>query len=159
MLRSAELNTLSMTITIYRDLVCRANGGICRLSCGTPWRYDGKASCTSKKLLPCCTGFGTHLTRRPPWLEFKPDNLKWVWLVMLNPTGKWDCSLLQFNTVYSTPVWRVSGRVEGSELKSWSGSQKTQISSATHDGKMTGWMCWVSWRRSAEPGVPPSETW
>ncbi len=28
MLRSAELNTFSMTNTIYRDLVCRANGGI-----------------------------------------------------------------------------------------------------------------------------------
>ncbi len=28
MLRSAELNTFSMTNTIYRDLVCRANGYI-----------------------------------------------------------------------------------------------------------------------------------
>ncbi len=27
MLRSTELNTFSMTKTIYRDLVCRANGG------------------------------------------------------------------------------------------------------------------------------------
>ncbi len=28
MLRSAELNPFSMTSTIYRDLVCRANGEI-----------------------------------------------------------------------------------------------------------------------------------
>ncbi len=32
MLRSTELNTFSMTKPIYRDLVCRANGGIYRLS-------------------------------------------------------------------------------------------------------------------------------
>ncbi len=31
MLRSTELNTFTMTNTIYRDLVCRANGGIYRL--------------------------------------------------------------------------------------------------------------------------------
>ncbi len=49
MLRSAELNTFSMTNTIYRDLVCRANGGIYRLSSKMPWRYDGKASCMSKQ--------------------------------------------------------------------------------------------------------------
>ncbi len=49
MLRSAELNTFSMTNTIYRDLVCRANGGIYRLSGGTPWRYDGKALCMGKQ--------------------------------------------------------------------------------------------------------------
>ncbi len=48
-LRSTELSTFSMTNTIYRDLVCRVNGGIYRLSCGTPWRYDGKASCMSKQ--------------------------------------------------------------------------------------------------------------
>ncbi len=49
MLRSTELNKVSMTNTIYRDLVCRANGGIYRLSGGTPWRYDGKAACMSKQ--------------------------------------------------------------------------------------------------------------
>ncbi len=48
-LRSTELNTFSKTNTIYRDLVCRANGGIYRLSGKTPWRYDGKASCMSKQ--------------------------------------------------------------------------------------------------------------
>ncbi len=32
MLRSTELNTFSMTKPIYRDVVCRANGGIYRLS-------------------------------------------------------------------------------------------------------------------------------
>ncbi len=37
MLRSAEINTLSMANNIYRDFVCRANGGIYRLSGGTPW--------------------------------------------------------------------------------------------------------------------------
>ncbi len=49
MLRSAELNTFSMTNTIYRDLMCRSNGGIYRLSGKTPLRYDGKASCMSKQ--------------------------------------------------------------------------------------------------------------
>ncbi len=49
MLRSAEPNMFSMTNTIYRDLVCRANGEIYRLSDKTPWRYDGKASCMSKQ--------------------------------------------------------------------------------------------------------------
>ncbi len=49
MLRSTELNTFSMTKTIYRDLVCRANGGIYRLSGKTPWRYDSRASCMSKQ--------------------------------------------------------------------------------------------------------------
>ncbi len=48
-LRSTELNTFSMTNTIYRGLMCRANGGIYRLRGGTPWRYDGKASCMSKQ--------------------------------------------------------------------------------------------------------------
>ncbi len=38
-----------MTNTIYRELVCRAIGGIYRLRGGTPWRYDGKASCMSKQ--------------------------------------------------------------------------------------------------------------
>ncbi len=49
MLRSAELNTFSMTNIIYRDLVCRANGGIDRLSGKMPWLYDGNASCVSKQ--------------------------------------------------------------------------------------------------------------
>ncbi len=49
MLRSTELNTFSMTKTIHRDLVCRANGGIYRLSGKTPLRYDGKSSCISKQ--------------------------------------------------------------------------------------------------------------
>ncbi len=49
MLRSAELNTFSMTYTTYRDLVCHAYGRIYLLSGGTPWRYDGKASCMSKQ--------------------------------------------------------------------------------------------------------------
>ncbi len=48
MLQSTELNTFSRTNTIYRDLVCRANGGIYRLRGGEPWQYDGKASCMSK---------------------------------------------------------------------------------------------------------------
>ncbi len=42
MLRSTELNTFSMINTIYRDLLCRANGGgvVYRLRGGTPWQYD-----------------------------------------------------------------------------------------------------------------------
>ncbi len=32
-------------------------------------------------------------------------------------------------------------------------------SSATHDGERTGLTCLVSWRRTAEPGVSPSEAW
>ncbi len=35
MLRSNELNTFGMTKPIYRDLVCRANGGIYFLLAGT----------------------------------------------------------------------------------------------------------------------------
>ncbi len=38
-----------MTKPIDRDLVCRANGGIYRLSGKTTLRYDGKASCMSKQ--------------------------------------------------------------------------------------------------------------
>ncbi len=34
MLHSAEPNTFSMTNTIYRDLLCRTNGGIHRLRGG-----------------------------------------------------------------------------------------------------------------------------
>ncbi len=49
MLRSAELNTFSKTNTFYRKTMYRANGEIYRLSGGTPWRYDGKASCMSKQ--------------------------------------------------------------------------------------------------------------
>ncbi len=49
MLRSAELNTFSIINTIYRDLVCRAERVIYRLSGKTPWRYDGKASCIKVK--------------------------------------------------------------------------------------------------------------
>ncbi len=33
--------------------MCRANGGIYRLSCETPWRYDGKALCMSKQTVTC----------------------------------------------------------------------------------------------------------
>ncbi len=33
-----------------------------RLRGGTPWRYDGKASCMSKQIvINCYTGFGDHL--------------------------------------------------------------------------------------------------
>ncbi len=79
MLRSTELNTFSMTNTIYR-----ANGGIYQLSGKTPLQYDGKASCMSKQSVTLL-----HLFWRPAktmnvfiirfkslWLEYitKPMN-------------------------------------------------------------------------------------
>ncbi len=51
MLRFTELNMFSMTSTIYRDLVCRANRGIYRLRGGRPCRYDVKATCMSKQIV------------------------------------------------------------------------------------------------------------
>ncbi len=58
MLRSTELNTFNMTNTIYRDLVCRANGGIYRLSGKTRGDMMAKHHASVNKLLPCYTGFG-----------------------------------------------------------------------------------------------------
>ncbi len=62
MLSSTELNTFSMPNTIYRGLVCRANGGIYRLSGKTPLRYDGKASCMSKQSVTLLYWFWTAKT-------------------------------------------------------------------------------------------------
>ncbi len=65
MLRSAELNTFGMANAIYRDLVCRARGGIYRLNGKTPWRYDGKASCMSKQIVILVLGTSLGDERSP----------------------------------------------------------------------------------------------
>ncbi len=82
MLRTTELNTFSMTNTIYRDLVCRGNGGIYRLSGKTPLRYDGKASCMSKQSVTLLHWF---------WRPAKTMNVLISPLTLISPsksTGK-----------------------------------------------------------------------
>ncbi len=74
MLRSTELNMFSMTNTICRDLVCRANGGTYQLSGKTPLRYDGKVSCMSKQSVTLLLWFlRPAKTMNLYWLNGQPN--------------------------------------------------------------------------------------